>query len=204
MPIHKIEVSEYECSHCGYKWINRVNGKDGPMPQRCAKCKRPNWDKGYNENPITPEETGLRMRVKGLRELYIWKGTLSPGLHSHFGGYWDFGGGKDNHKYLDVSWDDVAEKWPEDLAQKFLSVEPRPTIQELRQVIYPKGLPLPPVDSQSFNRRYGWVPNPDRPGWLKYNGKEYVNLRKQEALKRIEAMKQVIKSRKKVTANPSA
>ena len=30
MPIHSIQVSEYECVHCGYRWINRVNGKEGP------------------------------------------------------------------------------------------------------------------------------------------------------------------------------
>jgi hypothetical protein len=28
MPIQRIEVSEYQCIHCSYKWINRANGKD--------------------------------------------------------------------------------------------------------------------------------------------------------------------------------
>jgi hypothetical protein len=46
MPIHKIEVLEYECAKCGYKWINRYNGKDGPKPKRCAKCKHKFWEQG--------------------------------------------------------------------------------------------------------------------------------------------------------------
>ena len=33
MPIHRVEVSEYECFHCGYKWVNRINGKDGNTPR---------------------------------------------------------------------------------------------------------------------------------------------------------------------------
>ena len=41
-----------------YKWINRVNGKDGPVPKRCAKYKRLNWDRdeiiGIDE--ISPKE----------------------------------------------------------------------------------------------------------------------------------------------------
>jgi hypothetical protein len=43
MPIHTIQVTEYECGHCGWKWINRINGKDRPIPLKCAKCKRLNW-----------------------------------------------------------------------------------------------------------------------------------------------------------------
>jgi Zn ribbon nucleic-acid-binding protein len=29
MPIERIQVLEYECVRCGYKWVNRVNGHDG-------------------------------------------------------------------------------------------------------------------------------------------------------------------------------
>jgi hypothetical protein len=46
MPTQKIEVLEYECTKCSYRWINRVNGKDGPKPKRCAKCKRSGWEEG--------------------------------------------------------------------------------------------------------------------------------------------------------------
>jgi hypothetical protein len=33
MLVQKIEVLEYESARCGYKWINRVNGQGGPIPQ---------------------------------------------------------------------------------------------------------------------------------------------------------------------------
>ena len=46
MPISRIELNEYTCVLCDYKWISRVNGKDGPIPKRCAKCKRQHWNKG--------------------------------------------------------------------------------------------------------------------------------------------------------------
>ena len=40
-------MTEYECAKCTYRWINRINGKDGPKPTRCAKCKRWDWEEGY-------------------------------------------------------------------------------------------------------------------------------------------------------------
>jgi phage FluMu protein Com len=55
MTIYVIRVKEYECAKCGHKWINRINGKDGPIPERCAKCKRVNWNGGL-EIGTTPEE----------------------------------------------------------------------------------------------------------------------------------------------------
>jgi hypothetical protein len=68
MPIHEIQIKEYECAKCGYKWVNRINGKDGPIPDMCAKCKRVNWN-NLSED-ITPKENGLRRRINGFRELY--------------------------------------------------------------------------------------------------------------------------------------
>lgn len=46
MGIMQIQVNEYRCQLCGYRWINRVNGKDGPIPKKCAKCKHQDWNKG--------------------------------------------------------------------------------------------------------------------------------------------------------------
>jgi hypothetical protein len=71
MSIHKVEVSEYTCGTCGWKWISRVNGKDRPVPQRCAKCKSRNWNRGR----ITPEENGLRRRIRGFKTLYDYAGN---------------------------------------------------------------------------------------------------------------------------------
>jgi hypothetical protein len=62
MPTHKVEVNEYECIRCGYRWTNRVNGKEGERPKRCGKCKRWGWDEG----PIRDEEKKLRRKLLGL------------------------------------------------------------------------------------------------------------------------------------------
>src|ERR687888_2523409 len=60
MGIARVEVNEYTCELCGYKWINRVNGKEGPVPKRCAKCKHRHWEKGY----IDPLEKSYRDAIK--------------------------------------------------------------------------------------------------------------------------------------------
>ena len=77
MPIHTIEVNEYECSLCGYKWINRVNGEDKPVPKRCASCKRQRWEKGE----LSELEKSLRDALR-QRFGYFWQ----PG--SVFQGGW--------------------------------------------------------------------------------------------------------------------
>lgn len=113
MPIHEIQVKEYECAWCGYKRINRVNGKDGNVPEKCAKCKRANW---FDGDVMTPEEVGLRRRIEGFKELYCQDYDKYHGYH-----------------YIKVD-------WPADLCEKFLSIDnPRPTIRQLKQVMYPLG-----------------------------------------------------------------
>ena len=82
MPVYEIQTKEYQCSWCGYKWINRFNGKDGPIPNNCAKCKRANWDKGQVEL-ITPKENGLRRRMKGFNKTYYW-GNFTHGTNIIF------------------------------------------------------------------------------------------------------------------------
>ena len=62
MPIHTIQVSEYQCAKCGYRWINRINGKDGPIPLKCAKCKRIHWNNPY-EDTLGHTERGLRVPI---------------------------------------------------------------------------------------------------------------------------------------------
>ena len=164
MPIQKIEVSEYECARCGYKWINRINGHDGPVPQKCAKCKRLGRNRGRKEL-ISPTERGLRRQIKYFERLYD-----NPGF------YWS-----------------IEIDWPKGLCEKFLDMDPRPTIEELKQVLYPpEGLGL---TSQNQDTHRGRVPDPDRPEWMKFDKEEYLKLLKQEAQKRIELMLQIMKSR---------
>ena len=175
MPIHNIQVKEYGCSWCGHKWINRVNGKDGPIPGRCAQCKRRNWNEGEAEK-ISPEENGLRRRIKGFEKLYkfvefYWTEHLSR-----------------PPKFVNID-------WPAGLTEKFLSLKPRPTIRELRRVMYPAGLVIRPLNSQNQYTRRGYVPDPDKPGWFKYDKEEYIKIIQQEAQKRIEVMIEIINSR---------
>ena len=164
MPIERIQVLEYECARCGYKWINRVNGHDGPIPQKCAKCKRSGWN-GGEKDLITPTEMGLRRRIKYFETLYEYAPL-----------------------YCGITID-----WPNGLCEKFLDIDPRPTIEELKQVLYPPGgLGL---TSQNHYTHRGFVPDPDMPGQWKYDKEEYSKTLKREAKNRIELMLQIMKSR---------
>ena len=173
MPVERIQVSEYECVRCGYKWINRVNGHDGPVPQKCAKCKRLGWN-GGDKDLISPTEIGLRRRIKYFKSLY----ECAP-------------------LYSGINID-----WPNGLCEKFLDIKPRPTIEELEQVLYPPG-GLWLTSQNQFTRR-GVVPDPDRPGQWKYDREEYLKILKQEAQKRIEIMLKIMKSRGFNDYNPAA
>ena len=105
---------------CKYKWINRINGKDGRIPDRCAKCKARNW----NEGRMAPEENDLSRRLRGVKELY-------------------------EHVALDFPSDpSISKWWDNELTERFLSLYPRPTIEELNQVVY---LPEPVIGLTSEN-----------------------------------------------------
>jgi hypothetical protein len=166
MPVSKIQVNEYHCIKCGYKWINRVNGKDGPVPNRCAKCKTSNWDR----DAISPKENGLRRRIRGFKQLYKYAGS-----------YWS-----------DRS---IADCWSDELTEKFLNLNPRPTITELGRVAEPPGLVIEALTSQNQYIHRGLVPNPEKPGWLKYDKEEYIKILKQEAQKRQQVMRRIIETR---------
>ncbi len=157
----KVEVIEYECIKCRYKWINRVNGVDGPIPKRCSKCKRLNWNRG---SP-TPKEIGMRRRIRSLKQIYEYQSI--------------------------VVWRDEIH-WSEALIEKFLNLDPRPTIAELKRVLY---APVIRLDSQNQYTRRGYVPDPNKPGWLKYDQEEYKKLLKADAKKQQKLMQQIIDSR---------
>ena len=167
MTISRIQINEYQCVLCKYKWINRINGKDGQIPDRCAKCKARNW----NEGKMTPEENGLRRRLRGMKKLY-------------------------EHVALDffISDPSISKWWDQELTERFLRLYPRPTIEELRQVVR---LPEPVIGLTSENR-YSWkgyVPDPEIPGAWKYDKKEYLRILHSEVLKRQNIMRQIIESR---------
>jgi len=162
MPICKVEVSEYQCFQCGYKWTNRLNGIDGPIPKRCSKCKKLNW----NRRTTTPKEIGFRRRISSLKRIY------------------------DSQSFY---WSELID-WSEGLIEKFLNLDPRPTIAELERVLYGPEIALR-LDSQNQYTRRGYVPDRNRPGWLKYDQEEYKKLLKQDAKKQQKLMQQIIDSR---------
>ena len=131
--ITRITVNEYKCERCGYKWVNRRNGKDRPIPRKCAKCKRDNWD----GPKYSPKERGLRSRIRFLKQLY-------PDL-------------------------------PDRLIDRFLDI--RPTITELRKVLYSTRLKLP------ARNRYSYIRKRSR------------DILKQDALRQQEIMENIIRSR---------
>jgi hypothetical protein len=165
--ISQVEVNEYQCILCKYKWINRVNGKDGQIPSRCAKCKARRW----NEGKMTAEENGLRRRLRGMKKLY-------------------------EHVAIDfiISDPSISECWDTELTERFLSLYPRPTVNELKQVVY---LPRLVIGLTSENR-YSWkgfVPSLENPGGWKYDKKEYLRILRSEAQKRQDVMRQIIERR---------
>jgi hypothetical protein len=170
MPTLRIETIEYECAHCGYKWINRVNGKEGPVPKRCAKCKSPYW---RGEDPMDPAESGLRTRLKNMKKLY----------HT-----------------IAITWGDssLEDCWDFELIERFLDLNPRPTRTELRRVLGAPGVVLY-LNSQNTRRQY--IPDREKPGRIKWDDNERIELAKQDALKQQEAMRQIIDERSRLSSD---
>jgi hypothetical protein len=77
---------------------------------------------------------------------------------------------------------------------KFLNLAPRPTIEELRHVLFSPELKL----GLNQLRKEAWIPNPEKPGWFKRDRRpyhEYLKLVKADAQKQEQIMQQVIQSR---------
>ncbi len=178
MPIRRIQAKEFECAHCGYLWINRINGKEGPIPKNCAKCKRRNWNTGDSQRTMR-QVNGLRRRIKGFKQIYAFADTYF-----------------DKDKY-DIN---EAITWPEGLTEKFLNLAPPPTIAELKIVVFPPGLRLEPLDSQNQYTFRGYIPDPQKPGYLTYNPKSWISLRREEAQIRQKLMQRIINSRSRLKA----
>jgi hypothetical protein len=156
MPINKITINEYECAQCGYRWINKINYKDSPIPTNCAKCKRLTWNSKYR---TTPKENGYRRIVRGFKKLYD-----------------DFDEYDSNHKGLKIN-------WPADLCDQFLNT--KPSWFDLEKVIQSSQLRRFD-NGKSIYRMSGWIPDlgnpgnmirdpstykpvPDKPGYVRYD-----------------------------------
>jgi hypothetical protein len=172
VPYHKIEVIEYECAKCDYKWINRINGKDGPKPIRCAKCKRWDWEEGYLSNIEKRLRRDL-LRIESVETVHL---TM-------------FGETRVN----------LA---PTDLCATFLSIYPRPTVQELEAVLNPvsyfgpykhHGFPNHGGDcTEKLDCGPGWIPIT---GGYRYDKEKANEMERKEEEIRHELMQHVIDSR---------
>jgi hypothetical protein len=76
---------------------------------------------------------------------------------------------------------------PNEFCKKFLALEPRPTFDELEEALQPLGWDI--------HKHIGYIQDPDREGYLKYNREEWEKLLTLESQKRREYMQQVIQSR---------
>jgi hypothetical protein len=128
---------------------------------------------------MSPKEVGLRRRVQNLYEVYrvsVWRLTNPlPDLDT-------------------FSVDDYLDR---KVVAKFLNLDPRPTVQELRQVLFSPGLKLG-LNSQNQLRKEARIPNPEKPGWIKRDRRpyhEYLKLVKADAQKQQEIMQQAVQSR---------
>jgi hypothetical protein len=168
MTVSRIEVNEYRCLLCNYKWINRINGKDGQFPNRCAKCKARNW----NEGKMTPKENGLRRRLRGMKKLY-------------------------EHVALDflISDPSIHKCWDSELTERFLGLYPRPTVDELKQVVRLPGLAMGLTEYQKRRSWKGYVQSPENPHKWRHDKKEYLGILRSEAQKRQDVMRQIIERR---------
>jgi len=175
VPYRIIEVTEYECAKCSYKWINRINGKDGRKPIRCAKCKRWDWEEGF----LSIIEKRLRRDLLRIESVE----TPHPTMFGKTG--------------ISIA--------PTDLCATFLSIYPRPTVQELETVLNPISY-LGPYNHHGFRSHGGtcteqtycgpgWIPISEEPGNYRYEKVIADEMERKEQVIRHELMQQIIDSR---------
>lgn len=174
----KVEVTEYECIKCSYKWISRINGNEGPKPKRCPKCKRWDWDEGR----LSRIEKRLRRDLLKIEYSEI--------------------------KYTTAYGDTGFSSIPTDICATFLNITPRAAVEELKTVLNPICYLGPYDHSQyAFShtgtcsdqietRCYpGWIPVPEKPGLYRHDKKLEEEMVRIEKNVRHQLMQHIIDSR---------
>jgi hypothetical protein len=156
MPFRKVEVTEYQCAKCSYKWVNRINGKEGAKSKRCPECKRWDWEEGY----LSRTQKQLRIDLLKIE--------------------------KNQVKYSTVFGDTAFFPIPTDICAAFLGIWPRPTEQELRIVLNPICYLGPydhnrrpnyshrGTCSDQINCCSGWIPICGKPGKYDFATSSYI------------------------------
>ena len=174
MPSRKVEITEYECAKCSYKWINRING---PKPKRCSKCKRSNWEEGY----LSGIEKRLRLDLLKIEDNKIKYPTLIG----------DTG-------FCSIPTDICATFlgiFPRLTVKELMTV--------LNPICYlgPYSHRHTPLSHKGrcSDQIYcipGWIPIPDRPGLYDYDKKVHEEMKIKEKDVRHKLMQHIINSRK--------
>ena len=135
-----------------------------------------------DKQPITDKERGLRMQIRNMWKFYT---RMSNEIDD-----------PSESKLIGTVWD-------EKLVDQFLNLNPRPAKLDLENVIGSKQdsdyaefeLSVRPGDGLRRGRRWwGYVQDPDKPGWIKYDWKAYMELLLSEAERRKELMRMEIKN----------
>jgi hypothetical protein len=132
-----------------------------------------------HQGPITSKERGLRIRISNMGKFYnlMSRQTRDPSVSGP-----------------------IKTVWDEKLVNQFLDLNPRPTLIELEHVFgskrdkYRSDFELSLTVDRGWDRR-GYVEDPDKPGWLKYDFKAYAKLLISEAERRKELMRIAIRQR---------
>ena len=131
------------CTTCGVVVKEKYHQKDIPQYKIRRKLERLHRRK-MGPDPITPRESGLRRRIEGYNRLYSYPDKLVNLI-----------------------------RWNPDVPEKFLNMTPRPTIEQLVQVI--DSSPLGRINNGSATiRTRNLAPDPDRAGYLKYDMSPWI------------------------------
>jgi hypothetical protein len=177
MPCRKISVTEYKCAKCKHRWVNWANGKEGPKPKRCAKCKRWDWDEGY----LSRIEKQLRRDLLKIEENKIEHPTVEgTGFYS-------------------IPTDICAtflSIYPRPTVME-LRIVLNPICylgpyDHGRRLSFHKGVCI-----DQLHCRPGWIPKPDEPGYYHYDFDEkiYEEMVRKEKDIRHQLMQDIIDSR---------
>jgi hypothetical protein len=86
----------------------------------------------------------------------------------------------------------IKNYWNNELVEKFLNLNPRPTVEQLRLILHGSRIGF---NSRNPYKAQGFVPDPQNPSRMKYDKDEYLRILESEAKKRNEIMLIIVQER---------